>query len=154
MDVAIEIGSEGADIVIENGDLRPDLGLRTAALVSIFCDARASDDEVAVDEDARGWWAEFAEEQWGSKLWLLARGKRLPSTLELAKGYTRDAFAWSTKDGVAQLVTSAASFGPAGELGVEVRLTRGQSRRWPSLWDGEADRTVELGGVVLHLLPG
>lgn len=65
------------------GGLRSREGLHTAILLQLFCDARASDDEVLPDDldpDRRGWWGDGlarAEEQGGyplgSRLWTLRR---------------------------------------------------------------------------------
>lgn len=153
MDVAIEIENGVADVVVEAGDLRADRGLRTAALVSLFCDARASADEIPVGADPRGWHAEDAGDPWGSKLWLLGRAKRTQETLELAKIYAANAFEWARRAGIIQRALVEAEYGPAGELGLTVRLVRGTSRRWSHLWTGEIARDVELPGVHVRFLP-
>lgn len=154
MDVALELTANGqADIVIDGGDLRVDRGLRTAALVSLFCDARAASDEIPAGENPRGWWAEDPADPWGSKLWLLTREKRTPATLELARGYARTAVAWLAANGIAQRTEVDGAYGPKGELGLTVRPFRGTSRRWNSLWIGETERTAELPGALLRVLP-
>lgn len=150
MDVAIEISDQGADIVVEGGDLRADRGLRTAALVSVFCDARANDDEVDAGADPRGWWADG---EWGSKLWLLARAKRTQDTLERARGYGTRAFDWMLEQGVSQRVDVGTGYGSNGELGITAAPFRGAARRWQHLWTGEDNRAAELGGFVLRVIP-
>lgn len=154
MDVAIEISETGPDIVIEGGDLRADEGLRTAALVSIFCDSRAADDEIPTGAEPRGWWAEDLGDEWGSKLWLLARGKRTEQTLQYARDYAARAFGWAVAQGVAQRVEVAADYGSQGELQLLVSPVRGVSRRWQGLWKAEGDRAADLNGVVIRLVPG
>lgn len=154
MDVALELTADGGiDIVLEGGDLRADRGLRTAALVSLFCDARASEDEIVAGDDPRGWWAGDADDPWGSKLWLLGRSKRSKETLELARQYAAASLAWMTAQGITQRVDVDASYGPNGELALDVRPLRGSARRWESLWNGEAARVADAGGVLLRVLP-
>jgi phage gp46-like protein len=153
VDVALELSGGVADVVIENGDLRLDRGLRTAVLVSLFCDARAPADELPADANPRGWWAEDADDPWGSRLWLLGRAKRTPATLGLARGYAATALEWIKTSGVAQVVDVTAVYGPAGELGITVQPRRGGARRWPALWAGEAARELELPGAILKVLP-
>lgn len=154
MDVAIELSETGADIVIEGGDLRPDPGLRSAVLTALFCDARANVDELPVGDDPRGWWGSDPGDEWGSKLWLLARQKQTVSVLELARGYARAAMQWALASGIAERVDCVTAYGAAGQLGIDLKLTRGSARRWQGLWDGEEPRQAELAGVVIRLLPG
>jgi phage gp46-like protein len=153
VDVAVEISQTGPDIVIENGDLRPDRGIRTAALFSLFSDARATDEEIPTGDDPRGWWAEDASQPWGSKLWLLARAKRTVETLELARGYARAAFDWAVAAGLCERVDVTTQYGSSGELEITIRPQRGSSRRWQHLWTGEKERIAELDGVLVRILP-
>lgn len=153
MDVALELSGGVADIVVEGGDLRLDRGLRTAVLVSLFCDARAPLEDIPADSDPRGWWAQDADDPWGSRLWLLGRAKRTPATIGLARGYAAAALEWIKRNGVAQVVEVSAEYGPNGELGITVLPRRGSARRWPTLWAGEAARSIELPGAILKVLP-
>lgn len=152
MDLAIELTESGADLVLEGGDLRIDRGLRSAALLSLFCDSRARDDDVAPGDDRRGWWAEAPDDEWGSRLWLLARAKRTPDTLQLARDHAQSAFAWAQRQGVAERVDVGAAFGAAGALHLQIAPVRGSARRWQHLWAGEQAASAELDGVLVRIL--
>lgn len=98
-----------ADLALIDGkaDLATDLGLQTAVLLSLFLDRRAEPDDVPPSGDARdrrGWWGdEFLEvegDRYGSRLWLLDRGKQTRETELRAKEYAREALAWMLEDRV------------------------------------------------------
>lgn len=136
---------QGADLVIANGLLQLDAGLRTAVLISLFSDARAneSDELPANDGDRRGWWGDsFSEidgDRIGSRLWLLSRSKQTDGTLELARGYSRDALAWMLDDGIASSVDVDASWHAIGILRLDIALTPAiagaASQRFTVFWD-------------------
>ena len=96
--------------LVTDDDLVSDEGMRTAVLLSIFPSARAAaDDELpAQDGDRRGYWAtEFSEiegDEIGSKRWLLARSKNLPSVPIRLKEYDEQALQWMIDDGVVTTV--------------------------------------------------
>lgn len=108
-----------ADLMLGNGQLTTDAGMRTAILISLFTDARAADDEALPEAggDRRGWWGDaFARDarpdagtardadRIGSLLWLLSRSKVTARTLDRAKQACEDALAWLVRDGVASAV--------------------------------------------------
>lgn len=132
-----------ADLVLDAGDLTTDDGLKTAVIVSLFTDRRARPDDRLPEEgaDPRGWWgdalAREADDQIGSRLWLLAREKRRPEVLARAREYTDEALAWLIRDGVAQAVTVTAEFTTEGwlALGIEIDRPGGPSRlRFDHVW--------------------
>lgn len=90
-------------------DFESDEGLETAVLISLFTDRRAKDDDILPDpdsDDKRGWWGDLVSpategDQIGSRLWLLERSKTLPSILQKAKQYTKEALQWLIDDGAA-----------------------------------------------------
>lgn len=98
------------DLVIDAaaGDLAADGdGLRTAVLVSLFTDRRVEAGELPDGETRRrGWWGDTlaANDEIGSRLWLLARAKRTPDTLRRAEGFAREALGWLVEDGAAEEV--------------------------------------------------
>lgn len=96
-----------ADLAMIDGDLASDRGLKTAVILSLFCDRRAEPDDVPPSGDAtdrRGWWAdEFADAEGdliGSRLWLLDRTKLSNETGLRAKEYATEALAWMLADNV------------------------------------------------------
>lgn len=108
-----------ADLLLGNGQLATDAGMRTAILISLFSDARAADDEELPEpgSDRRGWWGDaFAREarpdagtardvnRIGSLLWLLSRSKITTRVLTQAQQACEEALAWLVRDGIASAV--------------------------------------------------
>lgn len=160
MDVLLALNEDGPDLVLEAGDLAIDSGLSSAVLLSLLVDRRAStDDLVPPDDDPRGWPLEPVEDRWGSKLWLLERGKGTPETLALARAAVLEALRWLVDDGIAETIDvrvelGASSSGTLDRIFVEVDVVRGRARRWPHLWEGvERGEVVrEVSGTTLRIL--
>ncbi len=133
------------DWQLENGQLAMDAGPQTAVTLSLFTDRRAGDSDVLPDggDDRRGWWGDaFPEvpgDVYGSRLWLYARAKDLPATLEAVREAATEACAWLTEDGVAARVEAVAERLRAGVLSLTVAITRpDRSRtdiRFADLWE-------------------
>ena len=142
----------GADIALAGPDLATDDGLATAVTISLFSDARAAEDDVLPtgDGDRRGWWGDalIAEPQdrIGSRLWLLAREKRLATVLERARGYADSALAWLVSDGVAKAVRCSAEALARDTIALSVEIDRPDGRhtqlkfrhRFDHVWEAMA----------------
>lgn len=78
--------------------------LNNAISISLFTDARASDDDLLPDDsqDKRGYWGDMdlADNQsLGSKLWLLSRSKITQDTLNAMHDYLTQAVQWMVDEG-------------------------------------------------------
>ena len=111
-DLALQWSDGQIDAIILDGDIAADTGMRTAMLLSLFCDARAEDDDVlpAGDGDRRGWWAdEFSDvpdDKLGSRLWLvLDRGKRTPDIVPRLDERVRECLQWMIDDRIVDRFT-------------------------------------------------
>jgi phage gp46-like protein len=130
-----------ADMRLEAGSLATDAGLNTAIIISMFSDARAREDDVLPGgEDRRGWWADALSpsgepDPIGSRLWLLAREKRLPAVIERARFYTAEALDWLVRDGVAASVTVTAEAQGADRLAIGVEVRRPDGRAFAHRYD-------------------
>lgn len=102
-DVKLRLVDGQGVLTILGDDLEGDPGLETAVLISLFTDARATDEDVLPDNsgDRRGWWA---DNELGSKLWLLGRSKNTPDLPERISDYCRKALQWMIDEGVAKYV--------------------------------------------------
>lgn len=139
------VGQVGA-WAVAGADLEADDGLETAVTLSLFTDALCSAEEATRfgTTDRRGWWADaYADvpgDRIGSRLWLLAREKRLPATLERARAYATDALQWLVDDGVAASVAVTAELVGADILGLAVEITRRRDPvarfRFEAFWKG------------------
>jgi phage gp46-like protein len=96
------------DLSVVNDDLENELGLETAAILSIFTDRRANNDDILPnlkDDDRRGWWGDLLEpevigDKIGSRLWLLERSKTTQETLQKAEIFIRESLQWMVEDKV------------------------------------------------------
>ena len=134
-----------ADFSITDSDLTSEEGLRTAALLSLFTDRRANDDDELPSEsgDLSGWWGdEYAEEAndlIGSRLWLLNRSKVSERLANSVENYCREALQWMVDD----LVVSSIGFDSevvSGKLLYRVELFHGDTStplRFEHVWEGE-----------------
>lgn len=149
-DVALRLGPIGeyfADMAIEDDDVASDAGLQTAILLSLGTDRRANDDDAlpAGDDDKRGWWAdEFADNEgdlFGSRLWLLDRGKRLTDVENDAAAYAAEALQWLVDDRVASAVEVDAAFRDDGALLFSIVVTRPTGTavnfQFEHVWEGQ-----------------
>lgn len=128
-DIALQWMNDHGDMVVAGADLLADDGLETAVILSIGLDRRADDDDGLPDDvDPRGWWgdsyADVPGDQIGSKFWLLARAKQLPSVAQQVKEYAEQALQWLVDDGVASSVICAAQWIAEYTLGLTVTINR------------------------------
>jgi len=82
--------------------------LTRAVVSSLFSWRRAAPGDVLPDGASRmGWWADTysaGSDQWGSRLWQLAREPLIPSVIRRARDYAAEALAWLVDDDVASRV--------------------------------------------------
>lgn len=131
-DIALRFSDfQGGDLLLSGRDLARDDGLESAVLVSLFCDRRASPEQIRPGEDAkdlRGWWGDFAPavegHDTGSLLWLLRREKQVPEVLARARQYAEQALAWMVEDRVAKRITVTTEFGGPGILLIQAVIER------------------------------
>ncbi len=119
------------DMVLVPGDISGDEGLETSVIISLFSDARATQDMIdAIDKDGdlRGFWGDVTrpDDSTGSLLWTLKRSKQLTSTLAKAQGYCQSALKWLIDDKVADRVDVRSRYlAPAsGVMVIEVDIYR------------------------------
>lgn len=100
----IPVGNGLMDMALTaDGDLLHDDGLETAVLMSLFSDRR--------HEGERGFWADqLIGRKTGSLLWTLKREKTLPSVLQRAQDFTRQALQWMLDSNIATQVAATATW--------------------------------------------
>jgi phage gp46-like protein len=116
MDIGLFVTNDSIfDFRLTRSDLDPGRDLETAAIISLFTDRRAADDDPLPDAGGRrGFWGDTFPvkpgDRIGSRLWLLHREKRTPQTLARAREYAREALAWMVEDGVAEQVETLVAY--------------------------------------------
>lgn len=130
-------------------DLAQEDTLVTAIMLSLMTDRLAQPGEVPAGADRRGWWADaYAQggDRFGSRLWLLAREKEIPRTLQRAREYVREALQWLLDDGIADDLQVVVFVPQRGWLVAQVDLqVDGESRRYRFEWN-EVDQVLRLAG--------
>ncbi len=127
-DVAISWNADfcEGDLSIEAFDLTLESGLRSAVLISVFTDARASSDELPDGEtDRRGWWGDRVEnddDETGSLLWVLEREKETAEVAAKAETYIQRCLAWMVTDGLATAVSVIAEWTAHGRLEILTQI--------------------------------
>ncbi|MCV9382450.1 phage GP46 family protein [Aeromonas hydrophila] len=115
------------DIDITSAGLRQDDGLATLVLQILFTDARADPSDVLPDgtKDRRGWIGDtFADEPWGSKLWLLDRSKLTTDVRNKAVTYAQTALERHLKPDYAKQVVVTGAIPQLQMLQLDIAITR------------------------------
>lgn len=102
-DVAIFLEDGVGGLKMKGTDFARESGLVGSVLLSLFTDRRAEPDDIVPDgtTDRRGWWA---DNELGSRIWLLARSKVNSETISKIEEYSIQALRWMVEDGVAESV--------------------------------------------------
>lgn len=114
------------------GALGNDQSLETVVILSLFTNAGATEQEIrsAGLNTNLGWWAdspslrEPGRRPWGSKFWLLSRGKTTLETLRRLEGYVVSALQWLIDEGIVATVSCTATRLRPGVVGLDLTLTR------------------------------
>ncbi|MBL1321503.1 MAG: phage GP46 family protein [Methylophaga sp.] len=141
MDIALQQDANHQfDISLNRPDIQTEKGLRTAVMISLFTDARASDDDILPgnDGDRRGHWADtYSDSSLGSKLWLLEREKELPNVLQRADEYATQALQWFIDDGIAQTVNVLTDWLAQGRMAIYVTIIKADGNTWQHTFEYE-----------------
>ncbi|PPU93960.1 hypothetical protein XalbCFBP2523_04690 [Xanthomonas albilineans] len=127
---------------IDNDKVHP---LVRAVLISLFTWRRANADDTLPDPRGfrMGWWGDtypvVANDRIGSRLWLLARAKLTPSTVQRAQDYAEEALQWLIDDGVAARIAVRAERQSLSTLALQCTLfaadgTANAVLRFDNLW--------------------
>ncbi|WP_230595820.1 phage GP46 family protein [Xanthomonas albilineans] len=127
---------------IDNDRVNP---LVRAVLISLFTWRRANADDTLPDPRGfrMGWWGDtypvVANDRIGSRLWLLARAKLTPNTVQRAQDYAEEALQWLIDDGVAARIAVRAERQGLSTLALQCTLfaadgTANAVLRFDNLW--------------------
>jgi phage gp46-like protein len=152
-DLRLNLDENGADLLLEAGDLALDHSLETPILVSLFSDARAPADELPEGiTDPAGWWAEDPLHRFGSLLWTLQREKVTVQTTAKLEEAALAALAWLGDLDIAEFVEVFAEVRSGGEIVLQIEPQRGSAARYPGLWTAQAEQTSALGEIQVKIL--
>lgn len=130
------------DLTIVDGDFEGVEGFDTALNLSLFSDARAPENKVALPENRRGWMGDLnspvPDRLIGSLLWLLNQRRLTQDTLNDAVSFTRDALNWFVVDGIARDVTVTGVIVPRQGIALTIVITTLDGRtdtHYVPLWE-------------------
>lgn len=117
------------DLEFSKGDFSKDDGLRSAVIISLFTDARITDEELELGEtEKRGFWgdtfAEIDEDKLGSKLWRLSRAKQTDENLNKSREFVEKALLWLLTYDVASKVIVETSYPNRDCLLISVQIEK------------------------------
>lgn len=140
------IYDQAATIVVDGRTLSlgmtPEDPLVRAVIISLFTWRRANPDDIT-EGRKMGWWgdttSEVMNDRIGSRLWLLAREKVLPATINRAREYASEALAWLIEDGLASRVDVEAERRGVDGIALAATIYRTDGRplvlRFDDLWE-------------------
>ena len=144
-DVGTDEDPRTPDLLIENGDLKADNGLETAALITLFSDRFVELENLPTNvTDQQGWWADLIStplnDLIGSNLWLSdASGKITDELINHIDDGLKEAFNWMIEDGVADTIETEVSRVGTYQLYFSVNIYRPNGDNIPLkfIWDAQ-----------------
>jgi len=135
------------DVILDtNGDLKGTDSFDTALIVSLFSDARASQTQVAVPQNRRGWLGNVAPPiegyEMGSLLWLVYQERLTQNVLNAAVDFARQCLEWLVVQGMAQSIDVSGEIVPSYGIALTIVITSltGQTEtRYVKLWENTAN---------------
>ena len=136
------------DLQIKDGDLRPETGLETAILLSLFSDRRATVEQLPdLEESKRGWWADDVsdpiEDKWGSLLWIVERAKITNDLTARIEDFVRESLDWMIIDGVAERINVNAVRNGLDRIDISIEIFDFESEnfQFSFAWQGQETKT-------------
>ena len=127
IDAALQNSTAGYDINILNGDIAGTDDFKTAIEVSLFSDARASENQVAVPQFRRGWIGDVATpidgQNYGSLLWLVMQERLTQGTLNKCVSFARQALQWMIDQDIAINVEVSGAIVPPEGIALNIIIT-------------------------------
>ena len=137
------------DIELDQADLKADDGLETPLTISIFTDARVTDEQLPYGSTSkRGWWGDMFPDQpgdkIGSRIWTLNPGKITNETKNKATDYCRESTKWMIDDGIASVINISSEYNENKHLKIFIEVIKpdGTSSKYQVLWDAQKVRRI------------
>lgn len=136
------------DIAISGLDLESDDGLENALAISVFTDARVTEDQLPYGHTARkGWWGDMFPEvpgdKIGSRLWTINPEKVTNETLRKAIDYCTESTKWLIDDGIADTINFTTEYNENKHLNIFIEVVRpGEDApsKYQIIWDAQKVR--------------
>lgn len=136
------------DIAIDGLDLESDDGLENALAISVFTDARVTEDQLPYGHTKRkGWWGDMFPEvpgdKIGSRLWTINPEKVTNETLRKAIDYCTESTKWLIDDGIADTINFTTEYNENKHLNIFIEVVRpGEDApsKYQIIWDAQKVR--------------
>lgn len=124
----------------ETGDIKTEDFFDTSILMSIFCERRASANEMPASHYRRGWIGNESTPSFeiGSKVWLFEQSRLTRETLNGINSVVKEGLQWMIDDKIALEILVSSSLGQNNSIAIEVIITRPNSKvekRYFELWE-------------------
>jgi phage gp46-like protein len=124
----------------QTGDIKTEDFFDTSILMSIFCERRASVNEMTVSQYRRGWIGNESTPNFeiGSKLWLFEQSRLTRNTLNGINSVVKESLNWMIDDGIALEISVVSELNQNNRIVIEVTLLRPNSqveKRYFDLWE-------------------
>ena len=124
----------------ETGDIETEDFFDTSILMSLFCERRASANEMPVSHYRRGWIGNESTPSFeiGSKVWLFEQSRLTRSTLNGINSVVKEALQWMIDDGIALEISVSSELSQNNSIAIEVTISRPNSKvdkRYFELWE-------------------
>jgi phage gp46-like protein len=133
---------------ITNGDLTSEEGFDTAIFMSLFTDARATEQQIATPENRRGWLGDTVspvkDRSLGSLLYLVNQKRLTQDTLNKTVNFTKLALNWMITDGLAKSITVTGELVPRSGIGLNIKIKTKlgpEINRYIKLWEVTGNAT-------------
>lgn len=141
-EIALTFENNVFDIAIENGDFKNEGGFDTAIWVSLFTDARASESQVLLPENRRGWLgnlvSDVEERQLGGFQWLSEQRRLTQDSLNESVDRARKSLNWFVEDNIAQRIEVTGEIVPRSGIALSIIITAkdgSTSSHYVPLWE-------------------
>ncbi len=124
----------------ENGDIKTENFFDTSILMSIFCERRASENEMPVSHYRRGWIGNESTPSFeiGSKVWLFEQARLTRDTLNGINSVIKEGLQWMIEDGIALEISVSSELNENNSIGINIIISRPNSKvdkRYFELWE-------------------
>ena len=148
-DVALVLDKGFFDIKIDGQDLMSDDGLENALSISVFTDARVTDDQLPYGSTSkRGWWGDMFSDipgdKIGSRLWTINPAKITDDTRKLAEDYCRESTKWLIDDGIADTINFTTEYNEGKHLNIFIEVVKpsGVTSKYQVVWEAQKVRRL------------
>lgn len=140
----------------ENGDLKGTNSFDTAILMTLYCERRADESEIADVSQRRGWWGNILSKisgfEIGSKLWLLNQARNTQDNLNYGITYLQTAFNWFVTSGYAKKIQVTGKISNDTGMSFNIKIFTGNDNTASPLYALWKSTGVDVDTINIEVL--